>query len=1044
MSSTTSIPGMSDDPRSSDSAEREDHAQDVDRDQQELEHRERQHEVFIDDVVLPREFEVIRLNDDEDRNGGEDDERRESVDSDDETDDADEESRDSTDPADESGDLAEEDDAGEAAGSGAADAAEPSDSTGTAAGGGRNGGDRKRPRKDFRRERGLPPRLRIEIQPMSGPGNSSAAPGSQVMVVNDIPGEECRIAILENGRLEALYSERNSTATNVGNIYKGRVTNVEAAIQAAFVDFGEAQSGFLHISDLHPRYFPGAERKERMGKKIPRRDRPPIQEALRRGDEVLVQVLKQGIGTKGPTLTSYLSIPGRLLVMMPGMDCNGVSRKVEDEDQRRAMRKILDSLELPDGFGFILRTAGFDQTKEELQRDAAYLTRLWNVMEDRMKRVGAPCELYTESDLLIRTIRDIVGPEIKAIVVDNESAFNRVSAFLRVVAPRAATKVLHYRESTPIFHAFDVERQIELIHARIVPLPSGGALVIDQTEALVAIDVNSGRSRQARDSETNAYHTNCEAVDEICRQIRLRDLGGLIINDLIDMRSPKHRRDVQERLINTLRKDRARTTILPISEFGILEMTRQRMRPSMRKAHFMDCPHCAGHGEIKMPDSVASDALRHIGYLMRFDRIRRVEMVCSGKVASVLLSGKRRMLVEMEDAHRKRIDIRISDALASDRVDYYAYDDRGADVDLTKLPPLAIPRLDQLESAPIAAAPVADAAPDDAKPARRDSGRRRRRNKSGPADATAIALEGGADGWGANVAASAAPTAPVRGRDRGPKRDRHQNGQPKPSRGGPAPAAPAPVPPVAPAPEPVDEKIKRVFEIAKELGVPSKEVVARCVAESEPSIKNHMSAVAPPLARTIRSWFAPEPEPAPPDESSVAEGATMPGSSDSGGGDESERRRRRRRRRGGRNRSGGQSSQPVEAGSQQPKPPHHQARPPQPQPKPRPEGDRPQGPNQGQGGGAAGGQAQGEGRRRRRRGRGGRGEGPQGHAGQPTRGQGGGANQGGSGGGASASSKPASTAPFASSSPTPMPRRTLFGTRAKVSPVARTAAKKGE
>jgi ribonuclease E len=240
----------------------------------------------------------------------------------------------------------------------------------------------------------------------------------ELMIVNDSPGEECRIAILKDNHLEELYTERTATATNVGNIYKGRVVNVESAIQAAFIDFGEGTNGFLHISDLHPRYFPGEERTERVGKKIPRRDRPPMQAALRRGDEVLVQVLKEGIGTKGPTLTSYLSIPGRLLVLMPDMDRVGVSRKVEDEEKRRAMREILDSLDLPDGFGFILRTAGFGQTKTELKRDAAYLMRLWKVMDKRIKKVGAPCELYRESDLLIRTVRDVLRPSIKAIIVD--------------------------------------------------------------------------------------------------------------------------------------------------------------------------------------------------------------------------------------------------------------------------------------------------------------------------------------------------------------------------------------------------------------------------------------------------------------------------------------------------------------------------------------------------------------------------------------------------------------------------------------------------
>ena len=562
---------------------------------------------------------------------------------------------------------------------------------------------------------------------------------NELMIVNDSPGEECRIAILQDNHLEELFTERTATATNVGNIYKGRVTNVEPAIQAAFVDYGEGANGFLHISDLHPKYFPGEERTERVGKKIPRRERPPIQAALRRGQEILVQVLKEGIGTKGPTLTSYLSIPGRLLVLMPDMDRVGVSRKVEDEAKRREMRQILDSLELPDGFGFILRTAGYGKTKTELKRDAAYLMRMWKVMDKRISGVGAPCELYTESDLLLRTIRDVLRPSIKAIVVDSESAYERAAMFLRVVTPRSAPKVVRYRRPAPVFHAFDIERQIELIHSREVPLASGGRLVIDQTEALVAIDVNSGRSRSARDSETNAYETNVEATDEICRQLRLRDLGGLIVNDLIDMRSIKHRRLIEERFEINLKRDRAKATALPISDFGILEMTRQRMRPSIRKSHFMDCPHCNGHGEIKVPEYVAADAARHIGFLLQYERVTRVEVVCSPRVASVMLSGKRRELVRLEDSSGKRVDVRVSDAIAVDRVDYYAYDDRNADIDILKLPPLTLPVIEELEAEQLLA-PVEE----EIDVAEGPSGRRRRR-RSGPADAAAMALAGGFD-----------------------------------------------------------------------------------------------------------------------------------------------------------------------------------------------------------------------------------------------------------------------------------------------------------
>ncbi|MGY8757386.1 MAG: ribonuclease E/G, partial [Phycisphaerales bacterium] len=312
---------------------------------------------------------------------------------------------------------------------------------------------------------------------------TSEATASEIMIVNDDPGVETRIAILENGRLEELYTERINSATGVGNIYKGRVTNVESSIQAAFIEYGGSQSGFLHVTDLHPKHFPGATTSERVGKKIAKHNRPPIQKCLKRGDEILVQVLKEGIGTKGPTLTGYLSIPGRLSVMMPYMDKVGVSRKIEDETERKAMRKVLDSINLPEGFGFILRTAGMGKNKLDIKRDIAYLIRLWKMIEKRITTVGAPCQLYNESDLLVRTIRDVLRPSIGAIVVDSTSAYDRINTFLKIAAPRASRKVIHYRENAPIFHAFDIERQIEEVHSREVVLPSGGRLVIDQTEA---------------------------------------------------------------------------------------------------------------------------------------------------------------------------------------------------------------------------------------------------------------------------------------------------------------------------------------------------------------------------------------------------------------------------------------------------------------------------------------------------------------------------------------------------------------------------------
>jgi ribonuclease E len=514
------------------------------------------------------------------------------------------------------------------------------------------------------------------------------------MLINYVPGDECRVAITRDGLLEELYAERLNAVGHVGNIYVGRVLNVESSIQAAFIDFGLEQNGFLHITDLHPRYFPGEDddATESVGKKTPRRERPPIQHALKRGQEIIVQVIKEGIGTKGPTLTSYLSIPGRFLVMMPDMERVGVSRKVEDDELRREARRILDDVELPKGFGFILRTAGIGKTKTEIKRDLAYLQRLWKDMEQRRKGGKKPRLLYTESDLLVRSLRDVLTAEIDEIVIDDEHAIARACRFLKIVAPRSSTRLLHYQGQAPMFHAFGIEEQIQAIHKREAPLPSGGRLVIDETEALVAIDVNSGRMRASNDAETSAFRTNMEAADEICRQIRLRDLGGLLVLDLIDMRSRSHRREVENKFKALFKRDRARTKLLPISDLGLLELTRQRMRGSLRSAHFAECRTCIGTGVVQRPESVASDSLRELKRILLHDQVKRVDLVVPPRVAGEMLSSKRAMLARIERDTNKAVDVRVSETLAADKVVFYAYDDRGADVDIDRLPTPKAPR----------------------------------------------------------------------------------------------------------------------------------------------------------------------------------------------------------------------------------------------------------------------------------------------------------------------------------------------------------------
>ena len=771
-------------------------------------------------------------------------------------------------------------------------------------------------------------RQAIEVTPV-GP---TCEPGARTMLVDDQSGEECRIAILEDGSLEELYIERTATATSVGNIYKGRVTNVESAIQAAFVDYGHGQNGFLHVSDLHPRYFPGGDKTEKVGRKTPRRERPPIQDALKKGQEILVQVLKQGVGTKGPTLTSYLSIPGRLLVMMPGMDRVGVSRKVEDDEQRREMRRILDDLNLPEGFGFILRTAGFERGKTELKRDAAYLQRLWKQMEKRMNSVGAPAELYTEGNLLVRTIRDMVDPSIGAIITNSPESFDTTSSFLSVVAPRSAPPVYYYDQEIQLFEQYGVEKQVDRIHSREVSLKSGGALVIDQTEALVAIDVNSGRSRSATDSETNAYNTNCEAVDEIARQLRLRDQGGLVICDLIDMRQERHRKDIENRLAENLRRDRARTTFLPISEFGIVEMTRQRMRPSMRSMHFTNCNACKGIGELRSADSIAADTIRNAASLLGHERVRRVEIVCSPRTASSLLSSHRRRLERLE--HRgKRIDVRISETIGVDSFDLYAYDERNSDLDTSRFARPKPPRLDSLRTE----------IPDDVEvevAPREGSKRRRRRRKPEIADATSVALSGGFDipdepeeEIEANDSPESGEDQPTEGRKRR-RRRRRRRGRGNRSEEDTNTETTAEGQPEAPAPAEPAEAI-RVHIFAKELDVSSKEILDACREHLELELKTHMSSVPGEFVERIRSIITGvDPTPEAPIEAATentAQGDAEPSAAETTGAATSEgedgeegdqpkkkrRRRRRRRRRGGRG-DNEESSENTEGSSEEP------------------------------------------------------------------------------------------------------------------------------
>lgn len=508
----------------------------------------------------------------------------------------------------------------------------------------------------------------------------------QEMLINVSQPEECRIAIVEDGVLEELYIERTSQDNYVGNIYKGRVVNLEPSIQAAFVDFGVGRNGFLHISDVEPQYFrqggfdpdkpidlpgrrprPNEDLDEDVDEEGPRkwkrrpgvrpRVKPPIQDILRRGDEVLVQVIKEGIGTKGPTLSTYISIPGRYLVLMPALGRVGVSRKIEDDDVRRKLRDIMLELNPPKGLGFIVRTAGSDRTKKELSRDLAYLVRLWKVIVRRVRKMPGPVAIYEESDMIIRTIRDIFTGDVDSIYIDEQSAHERAKEFLQMVMPRYIHRLQLYEGREPLFHKYKLDEEIARIHRRDVPLRSGGSIVIDQTEALVAIDVNSGNFRTDDSAEETAFQVNIAAAREIARQLRLRDLGGVIVNDFIDMRKEKHRRGVERALRDAVRRDRARTKILRTSPFGLIEMTRQRIRPSLKRSVYKECPGCDGTGLVKTAESMAIEVIRMLMLATQRPDTAKIMVTVADEVATYLNNKKRRELARLEDEGNLTIQV---------------------------------------------------------------------------------------------------------------------------------------------------------------------------------------------------------------------------------------------------------------------------------------------------------------------------------------------------------------------------------------------------
>lgn len=499
------------------------------------------------------------------------------------------------------------------------------------------------------------------------------------MLINVAESEECRVAVVEDGILEELYIERASLGSRVGNIYKGKIVNIESGIQAAFIDCGTGKNGFLHISDLHPRYFSGADSNytETVGRRKALKDRTPIQNCLKKGQTIIAQVTKEGLKSKGPTLTTYLALPGKFLVMMPWMRKHGVSHKIEDEEERKRLRQILEDCRPPKGQGFIIRTAGQGCSKKDIQNDLRYLRRLWATIEKRMETEKTPAELYQESDLVIRTLRDVFGRKISKIICDSESVARKIREFLLIATPRLKRRVTYYKSKMPLFHKYKIEDEIAKVQSRTVELKGGGSVVIEQTEALVSIDVNSGRYRKQQSAEQTAYKINMAAATEIARQLRLRDLGGLIVCDFIDMRNVKNRREVEKTFRAAVRTDRARSKILRMSKFGVVEMTRQRMRPSLQSATYLACPHCAGTGFVKSHESVAIEIVRLLNLSATKEQIRRIELFVSPEVADYLQNEKRAALTHIEQMSDKRVIVHSQPSYAGEQHNLVCYNAKG-------------------------------------------------------------------------------------------------------------------------------------------------------------------------------------------------------------------------------------------------------------------------------------------------------------------------------------------------------------------------------
>ena len=543
----------------------------------------------------------------------------------------------------------------------------------------------------------------------------------QRILVNAVDPEETRVVVVQEGRIAELQMTVEQHKSYVNDIYRGRVVNIESAIGAAFVDFGQGRNGFLHLSDVMDFYgdedfslehlltarteaedweakgvkadeIEGEEeadppkkssRKAKTKRKISARKakgrstgksrrRRPISEVLSKGQLVVAQITKDAIGDKGPTLTTYISIPGRYLVLMPSLERTGVSRKIEDERERRRLKRILQGLEIPEGMGVIVRTAGVGKTKADIKRDLDYLLAVWGDFSRDLVLGRSPAPLYNESDVAIRTMRDLFSERTEEVVVDDQEVYEQMVKFTERLMPEQVDRIRLHEGPKPLFHTHSIEQDFERLFTRRVELPSGGSIVIDQTEALVAIDVNSGRTRDdSADFEAVALKTNLEAVPEIARQIKLRDMGGIVVLDFIDMLKPAARRAVEKLLRECLVHDRARSKVGRISQFGLLELTRQRLGPGLSKLLFDNCAACRGTGRRRTAQSRAQALLRRMASALTQKGFTKLEVLAHPDTIAWIHDNDEAEFQELRAKHKREIVFKEIEDQLEDSVFHY-------------------------------------------------------------------------------------------------------------------------------------------------------------------------------------------------------------------------------------------------------------------------------------------------------------------------------------------------------------------------------------